>query len=229
MAEHTESRRFATSRTAEPNELLELMTTRARSRPMNDTERDVYLRARKYWDTRFNDIHVPLAYADARDLLQAHPQADPAVIIPAILLHDVGWKSISESEQHKAFGIRIEDEGLRRLHETEGARIARSILGELEFDPRRREAIVAIIDGHDTRLEALSLEDSLVKDADKLWRFTAAGIDLDHRRFKVPYDAFVARLADQVDRWLFSDCAKALARGRLDRARRARSSAGDVG
>ena len=34
-----------------------------------------------------------------------------------------------------------------------------------------------IIDGHDTRDHALSLEDSLVKDADKLWRYTRFGLD----------------------------------------------------
>ena len=33
------------------------------------------------------------------------------------------------------------------------------------------EEVVAIIDGHDSRRHALSRNDELVKDADKLWRY----------------------------------------------------------
>ena len=36
---------------------------------------------------------------------------------------------------------------------------------------------LAIIDGHDTRQEPQSLNDSLVKDADKLWRYTPFGLE----------------------------------------------------
>ena len=36
--------------------------------------------------------------------------------------------------------------------------------------------MIEIIDGHDTRKHALSLEDALMKDADKLWRFSRHGV-----------------------------------------------------
>jgi hypothetical protein len=65
---------------------------------------------------------------------------------------------------------------LQREHEIEGARIAREILERLAVPNVGIGRVVEIIDGHDTRKHALSLEDALMKDADKLWRFTAHGI-----------------------------------------------------
>ena len=41
-----------------------------------------YLRARK------NDVHIPLSYGFAETLLESFPDADPEVVLPAILLHD---------------------------------------------------------------------------------------------------------------------------------------------
>ena len=40
------------------------------------------------------------------------------------------------------------------------------------------EAVLAIIDGHDTTRHAKSLEDAVVKDADKVWRTTPHGMSV---------------------------------------------------
>jgi hypothetical protein len=186
---------------------------------MKSDYRDIYLRAREYWNTRFNDIHVPLAYEQARKLLAAHRDADPDVVLPAILLHDVGWKSIPEDRQLRAFGVVTRDQALQRFHETEGARISGEILSSLHYDPRRCETILQIVDGHDSRPQALSLEDSLVKDADKLWRFTATAVDIDARRFKLTAKEWVAVLDQRLDQWLFTETAKRMARTALDEVR----------
>lgn len=195
---------------------------------MNDFQRSVYLRAREYWNTRFNDLHVPIAYAFARELLLAHPEADRDVVVPAILLHDVGWKSIPEDRQLGAFRPAARDETLRRFHETEGARIAAEILAGAEAVPGRRDAIVKIVDGHDTRLEALSLEDALVKDADKLWRFTPAAVDIDHRRFEMPLGEYLQWLGRQVDRIFLTPRAPQMAREHFTRVSRCASEADHV-
>ena len=34
----------------------------------------------------------------ARALLDAHPEADAAVVLPAIMLHDIGWSQVPASE-----------------------------------------------------------------------------------------------------------------------------------
>jgi hypothetical protein len=195
---------------------------------MKETHYAVYIRARDYWNTRFNDIHVPLAYLHGRVLLLSHPAADADVVIPAILLHDVGWKSIPEADQGLAYGPTVEDESLRRLHEVEGARIATEILSAVNYDPRKREMIVHIIDGHDTRAEPLSEEDSLVKDADKIWRFTPVGVEYHHLQFHKPLEEYVVWLGQQIDRWFFTERGKQMARQALAEVEQAVSEVGHV-
>ncbi|MGW2641877.1 hypothetical protein [Streptomyces sp. NPDC001348] len=63
-----------------------------------------------------------------------------------------------------------------RRHETEGAAIAARILADVGHPARDIERIVAVIDGHDTRRDALDLDDAVVKDADKLRRLTPHGL-----------------------------------------------------
>ncbi|MCP4415007.1 MAG: HD domain-containing protein [Chloroflexi bacterium] len=179
---------------------------------MNDKFTIIYKQARVYWDTRFNDIHVPLAYDFARRLLFHYPEANEEVVVPAILLHDNGWKMVAEDEQLDAFGPNATNLDLRRLHETEGARIAREILMGMAYDPTQRDEIVQIIDGHDSRQEALSLNDKLVKDADKLWRFTAAGLDIDHQRFGVELGAHLDWIGQLIEAWMFTPEAKGMAK-----------------
>ena len=195
---------------------------------MNEKHYTVYLHAREFWNSRFNDIHVPLAYLHARELLLSYPTADADVVIPAILLHDVGWKSIPEEDQGRAYGPTVEDESLRRLHEIESVRIATEILSAVNYDPRKLEKIVLIIDGHDTRTESLSQEDSLVKDADKLWRFTPVGVDYHHIQFGKPLAEYVAWLGQQIDRWFFTERGKQMARRAMAEVQRAVSEVGHV-
>ena len=195
---------------------------------MKELHYAVYLRAREYWNTRFNDIHMPLAYLHARQLLLAHPAADADIVIPAILLHDVGWKMIPEEEQGRAYGPKVEDESLRRHHEIEGARIANEILSAIHYDPGRQQIIARIIDGHDSRLDSLSEEDSVVKDADKMWRFTLVGVDYCHLQFGKPLKDYVAWLGGQIERWFFTERGKQLAREYLAEVERAVAEVGHV-
>ncbi|MEM7343305.1 MAG: HD domain-containing protein [Chloroflexota bacterium] len=171
----------------------------------------IYLASREYWNTRFNDIHIPLSYDFVRQLLLAYPDANEDVVVPAILLHDNGWKMIPEDLQNQSFGPNMKREDLRRLHETEGVRIADEILTKLGFISTLNGEILEIIDGHDSRPGALSLNDKLVKDADKLWRFTPTGQDIDHRRFERELMAHALWTREQIDEWFFTDRAKQIA------------------
>ena len=101
------------------------------------------------------------------------------VVIPAILLHDVGWKKVPEDLQLKAFGPNASLPEWNRVHEVEGARIAGEILGKVGYDPEKAEEIVHIIDGHDSRKEPSSLNDKIVKDADKLWRYSKEAVHIN--------------------------------------------------
>jgi HD superfamily phosphodiesterase len=174
--------------------------------------------AKPYLDTRSNEIHVTVCYAMAKQLLGHHPDADAEVVLPAILLHDVGWKMVPEEKQLGAFGPRATDMTTRRVHEIEGVEIARRILASLDYDKGKTEEILTIIEGHDSREEALSLNDAIVKDADKLWRFSAVGMETDYKRFGVDRNRYVTWLSKGVDTWLFTSAARDLARRGLAEA-----------
>jgi len=182
----------------------------------------IHEKAKPYLDTRQNEIHVDLCYGFARRLLSFYPEADEEVVLPAILLHDVGWKAVPEEKQLDAFGPNAKDDVSLRLHEVEGARIAREILKSLDYDGEKTKQIQAIIEGHDSRKEPLSLNDALVKDADKIWRFGPIGVDIDHRRFGVERQAHLELLAGFLERWFFTPQAKAMASEALDEAKATR-------
>lgn len=136
----------------------------------------VWLAAKPWLNVRSNDEHTLISYRLGRALLKFHPGADGSVVLPAILLHDVGWKMFPADKLAQAVGPNPKYPELQRGHEIEGVRIARAVLDELAIDGIDIGRVLEIIDGHDTRKEALSLEDALMKDADKLWRFTAHGV-----------------------------------------------------
>ena len=209
-------------------------TQRGRKRlPVAEGKKGIYGKieeqARPYLDTRCNEVHVSVCYAMAERLLSHYPDADPEVVLPAILLHDVGWKMVPEEKQAGAFGPRAEDMETRRIHETEGVRIARRILVSLGYERGKTEEILAIIDGHDSREEALSLNDAIVKDADKLWRFSQVGLKVDVRRFGVDRDRYMRWLKKRVSGWLFTSAARDLAyRGLADAGVSTKDEADDV-
>jgi HD superfamily phosphodiesterase len=181
---------------------------------------EIYRRAAVYWDTRHNDVHLPLAYDFAKRLLASYPDADESIVLPAILLHDVGWKRVPEEKQLNAFGPKATDKAANRLHEVEGVRIAGEILASLNYHADKTGEILTIINGHDSRLEALSLNDQLVKDADKLWRFTSTGVNIDYRRFGIELAAYLDYLSHKLEEWLFTSEAKEIARAELTKTRR---------
>lgn len=148
-----------------------------------------YMRARK------NDVHIPLSYAFARKLLTIHPGADEDIVSLAILLHDIGWWSIDETDIfEKGFGPDMMQSDVRFLHEAEGVRLSRVVLEQTGWPEEVIVAVGEIIDGHDTRPEPRSLNDRLVRDADKLWRFTVTGVAVACDWFKMTPRAYADRL-----------------------------------
>ena len=165
-----------------------------------------------YMRSRKNDVHIPLSFACAEGLLTSHPEANQDVVLLAILLHDLGWSAVDQDEIYsKGFGPGMWESDVRKAHEKEGARIAREILEPLAYPSTLVEEVVLIIDGHDTRKEVLSLNDGLVKDADKLWRFTVTGVSIACDWFKMTPAAYAQRLELEVLPQLYSAAARDMA------------------
>ena len=116
-----------------------------------------------------------------------------------------------ENVQLKAFGPKATMPEWNRVHEVEGARIAKEILQKVRYDQEKSEAILEIIEGHDSRKEPVSLNDKLVKDADKLWRYTQNGIDINRERYEYSFDQYMHRLRSNLDPWFLTDSGREMA------------------
>jgi len=158
----------------------------------------IWRAARPWLDVRSNDTHTLISYGLARALLQLRPEADENVVLPAVLMHDVGWKVFPEHKLAGAVGPNPVYPELVRGHEIEGARIAREAFARIGAPDLDVEAIIAIIDGHDSRKHALSESDAVMKDADKLWRFTTHGVATIGSWFGTPARETTAMLKDFV-------------------------------
>jgi HD superfamily phosphodiesterase len=128
--------------------------------------------------TRVEPPHTYIVYQYAKLLLETEG-GSREIIIPACILHDVGWSTVPEDQQLRAFGPNIQNPEARRKHEVEGASIARQILSQAGYNSSSARKILEIIDGHDTTTNARSLEDAITKDSDKLFRLCATGFRID--------------------------------------------------
>lgn len=182
---------------------------------MKNIFKKIWKLAEPYLNTRDNLIHTRISVRFVYRLLDKEG-GDPDIVIPAIILHDVGWKAIPESLQLTAFGPKATDPALNRIHEVEGVKIARKILEQARYDEKRIEKILEIIDGHDSREEALSLNDKLVKDADKLSRYDKEMFRIDMRRYENTYEKQLNRIQSHLEKWFFTESAKKFARKEIN-------------
>jgi len=170
----------------------------------------VWERAVPHLHIRSNDVHTIHSFAIARALVDLHPDAQADVVLPAIILHDTGWSRVPADEVLEGIAPGGDRPDLVLRHEKEGASIAREVLEELGCP--HTDEIVEIIDGHDSRKHALSLNDSLVKDADKLWRLTPHGVDTVMDWFGLTREQAHRLISYRVHDHLFTDAARSMAR-----------------
>ena len=145
----------------------------------------IFERAKPFLRTRKNVIHTRIALRYALKLLKT-AKADDEIVVPAILLHDVGWKAVPEDLQLTAFGPNRSNPQAARLHEVERKKMARKVLEGLHYPAKKVKEICRIIQGHDSRKRSISRNDRVVKDADKLFRHSRKGLAIDLNRFQVP-------------------------------------------
>ncbi len=159
-------------------------------------EAEPYMRARK------NDVHIPLSFGWAQRLLDHYEDADRDICSLAILLHDIGWYSI-DMDQIINEGFRGENflqSDVRYLHESEGVRLGTEVLRATGWGETIIAAVCEIIDGHDTRPSPHHLNDSIVRDADKLWRFSVTGVAIACDWMDMTPHEYARRLRDQFDK-----------------------------
>lgn len=172
---------------------------------------EIWRLAAPHLAVRSNDAHTIYAYGIARALVELHPDAEPEVVLPAILLHDTGWSRVPPEDVLSGIAPGGNRPDLVLAHEKEGAAIGRDVLAAVGHDRRLVEEILAIIDGHDSRLEAMSLNDALMKDADKLWRLTTHGVDTVMDWFGLDRREAHLLIGSRVHTQLFTEAARTMA------------------
>lgn len=118
-------------------------------------------------------------------------KANDSIVIPAAILHDIGWSQLSPEERFLVFSPTNTPEtefSLRLKHQDLGVKLAEDILIKSDYPQKYHHLILEIISQHDTRNNFLSPEDGAMRDADKLWRYTDAGFKADIRRYRCSLD-----------------------------------------
>ncbi len=164
----------------------------------------LFREAEPYLSVRGDMLHTRVAHERALVLME-HEGGDPRVVEPAVILHDVGWSAVDPKTITAAFGVRADGNAaaaeLNRIHEIEGAVIAGRILESLDYDGRLTDWIILIIERHDSGTAPETLEEKLVKDADRLWRFSKRGFWREIQRQGVDPVRFHDRLVQRREEW----------------------------
>jgi len=114
-------------------------------------------------------------------------KGDEDVVIPAIILHDVGWSQLPEKRRMMVFDPGAKEEDRREVvyeHQIESVKLALKILREVNYPPELTDEILEIISQHDTRKGFISKNEGIVRDADKLWRTSKKGFTVSEARAK---------------------------------------------
>ncbi len=185
---------------------------------MHDTSKKLFKLAKPFLTVRHNQIHTENCYNFALRLLEKLG-GKSSIVLPAIILHDVGWSAVPTEQHLLAFGPKGFDENIRRIHETEGAKIAARLLQEVSIKEEHRLEICRIIESHDSGKEAFSIEEKIVKDADKLFRFSTKGFSIDTERFNIDPQEYWEMLHQFKEQWFFTDLAREIATEELQKVK----------
>ena len=182
----------------------------------------VWKAAEPFLRTRMNDVHLPMTVMYAEFILDNEPDADEEVTRVAALLHDVGWSRV-DGDKILTEGFRSDNfltSDIRVQHEKFGCDIAREILPGCGYDDAFITRITDIIDGHDTRKEHHSLEDAIMRDSDRLWRFHPAGLGFSAEWFAKSPQWVLGDLAGRVMGEMITPTGTAMAEAELNASMR---------
>ncbi|HLC75344.1 MAG TPA: HD domain-containing protein [Candidatus Nanoarchaeia archaeon] len=149
---------------------------------LDEREAMLWKLALPYQDKRGDTGHAEVVTYFALQLLE-HVSADRAVVVPAAILHDIGWSSVAR-EKLALFKPGIPsvwaqwqaiDAEMRIFHQNESVRIGSELLTQAGYIDQKH--ILDIVRQHDTRKGFLSVEDGVMRDADKLWRYTGIHVE----------------------------------------------------
>jgi putative nucleotidyltransferase with HDIG domain len=157
--------------------------------------------ASPYQDKRGDKGHAETVLYFATKLLETE-DAKEDIVIPAAILHDIGWSQLPQEERLRIFHSDITKEEkikVQKKHESEGVNLARRILADVVYPDSVAKNILDIIARHDTGTGFLSVEEGIIRDADKLWRFGSRGFAVDLKRYNCSPEVLLEKLRNDLD------------------------------
>lgn len=183
-------------------------------------EAEIWYRALPYQDKRDDVGHTELVVYFAFKLL-GYIKTERAIVIPAAILHDTGWSGVPEVRHNYdpySEEFRKNEPEYRNRHQRAGVVISQRTLEEVHYAKKYVPAILKIIAQHDTRDGFFCTEDGVVRDADKLWRFTLRQSQMPYMAKKNPENIYKERMRDiQNPSLLYSDISRHIARVELEK------------
>jgi HD superfamily phosphodiesterase len=165
-----------------------------------------------YQDARDDPGHAEVALRYATELI-TREKGDEDVVIPAIILHDVGYSQLPKERRLAVFNGSARDEDRHSVvfeHQIESIKIAAKILRKVNYPDDLTDEILEIISQHDTRKGFISKNEGLVRDADKLWRTSREGFLAAETRAKAREAERFKHIEEGINRpnYFYSETAK---------------------
>lgn len=144
--------------------------------------RELWQSALLFQDKRNDRGHAFVVTAYAMQICEIE-KCELSVVVPAAILHDIGWSEVSEGDRMSVFTYGVPDDErlrVRNEHQVAGVKLAESILRQVGYESKYMPEILEIISQHDTRVGFISKNEGAMRDADKLWRYDEFGFLSDY-------------------------------------------------
>ena len=177
-------------------------------------EKAIWNAALPYQDKRNDKGHAEFVTYFALKLTELL-NGNRKITIPGAILHDVGWSQLTKSELkgfYSSIGTNKELK-LRKKHQEEGVKLVKDLLTKCEYPRKLIKEILEIISQHDTRKGFYSNEDGIVRDSDKLWRFTYPAIRIAMREKGYTFSQIKRFMSKEINRkgFFYSEIARRIA------------------
>src|SRR3989344_2056027 len=183
-------------------------------RSLNFVEKRTWHIALPYQDTRRGEKgHAENVTYFALKLLDYIPNDKKSarkIVIPSAILHDTGWSQLTEIERKLFYECESDGKGkqvweryepiLRARHQEQGVCLSKKLLSELNYPSELTSQILEIISQHDTRKGFLDENDGIMRDADKLWRYTLPHLELGLKERNLNPDEFAQFLFNNINK-----------------------------
>lgn len=188
---------------------------------MKKKHKKIWDLALPYQDKRNDKGHAEVVTEYAIKLCEIE-DVNEDIVVPAAILHDIGWSQLSKKERFLIFDHSIDKDKrlkVRYKHQEEGVKLAREILEKIEYSEKLIQPILEIISQHDTRKGFLSPDEAAMRDADKLWRFSKVGFEKDIKESNITPEYYYNKLQKDLESpdYMYFDSAKGITREELEK------------